>query len=389
MDKYTDRIKGIYEPPIVKYKAEAEKRIDRSKPVINLNQAVPSYPAPDEIKAAIRSEIEKPSYSFYTKDEGTDVLRIRISEELNSMFSVKTVMENICVTSGANNAFYSILPVIAESGDEIIIFTPYYFNHYMSLKAYGIVPVEVPLDAENNFSIPYDLLQKKINGRTRGIVFVNPSNPTGRSYSMDDIIKLHSICSEKNIYLISDEVYTHFHDDYPGQGSVLRLEDFFTSKTVCINSFSKTYSITGLRAGFITASEGFIKQFIKIQDSNIICVSSIAQTAAFAGMEKCSLWLKNKISLMRRKKEIFLDLFSKKESMFRIVSSGSFFIYLNYEADIECEKLCYLMIEKENIISLPGTCFGSGQNKALRLALGNVDTEDIPFVVEKLTGFRI
>ena len=347
MDKYTDRIKGIYEPPIVKYKAEAEKRIDRSKPVINLNQAVPSYPAPDEITAAIRCEIEKPSYSFYTKDEGTDVLRIRISEELNSMFSVKTVMENICVTSGANNAFYSILPVIAESGDEIIIFTPYYFNHYMSLKAYGIVPVEVPLDAENNFSIPYDLLQKKINSRTRGIVFVNPSNPTGRSYSMDDIIKLHSICREKNIYLISDEVYTHFHDDYPGQGSVLRLEDFFTSKTVCINSFSKTYSITGLRAGFITASEGFIKQFIKIQDSNIICVSSIAQTAAFAGMEKCSLWLNDKISLMRRKKEIFLDLFSKKESMFRIVSSGSFFIYLNYEADIECEKLCYSMIEKK------------------------------------------
>ena len=389
MDKYTDRIKGIYEPPIVKYKAEAEKRIDRSKPVINLNQAVPSYPAPDEITAAIRGEIEKPSYSFYTKDEGTDVLRIRISEELNSMFSVKTVMENISVTSGANNAFYSILPVIAESGDEVIIFTPYYFNHYMSLKAYGIVPVEVPLDAENNFSIPYDLLQKKINGRTRGIVFVNPSNPTGRSYSMDDIIKLHSICRGKNIYLISDEVYTHFHDDYPGQGSVLRLEDFFTSKTVCINSFSKTYSITGLRAGFITASEGFIKQFIKIQDSNIICVSSIAQTAAFAGMEKCSLWLNDKISLMRRKKEIFLDLFSKKESMFRIVSSGSFFIYLNYEADIECEKLCYSMIEKENIISLPGTCFGSGQNKALRLALGNVDTEDIPFVVEKLTGFRI
>ncbi len=91
----------------------------------------------------MRKEIENPSYSFYTKDEGKDELRQRISEEVNAMFSVNTEMENICVTSGANNAFYSILPVIAESGDEIIIFTPYYFNHYMSIKAYGIVPVEV------------------------------------------------------------------------------------------------------------------------------------------------------------------------------------------------------------------------------------------------------
>ena len=389
MNKYTERIIDIYDPPIVKFKAEAEKRIDRSKPVINLNQAVPSYPAPDEITEAVRKEIEKPSYSFYTKDEGTDILRKRISEEINRMYSVNTDMDNICVTSGANNAFYSVLPVIAESGDEIIIFTPYYFNHYMSIKAYGIKPVEVPLDAENSFSVPFDILEDKISSKTKAAVFVNPSNPTGRSYSIEEIKKLHEFCKSKNIYLISDEVYTHFHDSYPDQGSVIRLDDFLESRTVCINSFSKAYSITGLRAGFITASEDFIKQFIKIQDSNIICVSSLAQTAAYAGMEKCSLWLNEKIEMMKSKKELFLELFNGKESMFRIVSSGSFFLYLNYDEDIGSEELCYSMIEKDNIIALPGTCFGSDQKKALRLALGNVEMNNIPFTVEKLSGFRI
>ena len=389
MNKYTEKIMNIYDPPIVIFKAEAEKRIDKSKPVINLNQAVPSYPAPDEITEAVRMKIEKPSYSFYTKDEGTDLLRKRIAEEINSMYSVNTVMENFCVTSGANNAFYSILPVIAESGDEIIIFTPYYFNHYMSIKAYGIKPVEVPLDPENRFSIPFNILENKINSKTKAVVFVNPSNPTGRSYSMEEIESLHEFCKSKNIFLISDEVYTHFHDSYPQQGSVLRLDDFFSSKTVCINSFSKTYSITGLRAGFITASEDFIRQFMKIQDSNIICVSSLAQAAAYAGMEKCSEWLDGKIKMMKQKKELFLDLFSRKESMFRIVSSGSFFLYLNFDENISSDELCYLMIEKDNIISLPGTFFGSDQKKAVRIALGNVDMDDIPFTVDKLTGFRI
>ena len=389
MNKYTDKIKDIYDPPIVKFKAEAEKRIDRNKQVINLNQAVPSYPAPKQISSSLRKELENPSYSFYTKDEGTDALRKRISCEINTMFSVKSSMENICVTSGANNAFYSILPVIAESGDEIIIFTPYYFNHYMSIKAYGIEPVEVALDAESGFSIPYSILEKKISSRTKAVVFVNPSNPTGRSYSSSELEKLYNFCKSKNVYLISDEVYTHFHDSYPNQGSVIKMNDFFESKAVCINSFSKTYSITGLRAGFITASGDFIRQFIKIQDSNIICVSSLAQTAAFAGMEYCSEWLEDKIILMRNKKEKFINLFNKRKSMFRIVSSGSFFLYLNYDEDIDSEKICYSMIEKENIISLPGTCFGSDQNKAIRLALGNIESESIPYVVEKLTGFSI
>ncbi len=305
MSKFTDQITDIFDPPIVKFKAEAEKRINHNKAVINLNQAVPSYPAPEEINNAVRKELDNPSYSFYTKDEGTDVLRKRISEEINSMFSVHSAMKNICVTSGANNAFYSILPVIAESGDEIIIFTPYYFNHYMSIKAYGIKPVEVALDADNGFSIAYDLLEEKISSRTKALIFVNPSNPTGRSYSSSELEKLYKFLQRKNIYLISDEVYTHFHDSYPRQGSVIKMNDFFESKAVCINSFSKTYSITGLRAGFITASEDFIKQFIKIQDSNIICVSSLAQTAAFAGMEYCSEWLEDKIILMKNKKEKF------------------------------------------------------------------------------------
>ncbi len=92
---------------------------------------------------------------------------------------------------------------------------------------------------------------------------------------------------------------------------------------------------------------------------------------------------------MRRKKEMFLKLFAERESMFKIVSSGSFFLYLNYDKEIGSEELCYRMIEKENIVSLPGTCFGSDQGRALRLALGNVESANIPFVVDKLTGFSI
>ncbi len=389
MKRYTDRILDLCDPPIVKFKAEAEKRLDYTKKILNLNQAVPSYPAPEAVKESLKAELEKSSYSFYTKDEGNDILRKRISEEINRMFKAGIEMENICVTSGANNAFYSMLPVIAGENDEVILLTPYYFNHYMSLKSYGIKPVELPLDISNSLSIPYEMIEKKAGDRTRAVVLVNPSNPTGRSYSMEEIEKLYRICRGKGLYLVSDEVYTHFHDDYPEQGSVLRLPDFKNGKVVCINSFSKTYSITGLRAGFITASGDFITQFVKVQDSNIICASTLAQAAALTGIEKCSEWLEEKIRIMKEKKEYFIKLFRETESVFRIVSAGSFFIYLDYDGEIDSEELCYRLIEKENLVSLPGTCFGAEQKKAIRLALGNIETSDIPLVIEKLSRVRI
>jgi len=384
MNEFTKNIEDVYFPPIVKFKEEAAKRLDHSKPIFNLNQAIPNYQPPDVIKKAIREELEKPSFCFYTFDEGIPELREAIADSLNSTFIKKVSRSNICVVPGANNGYYSILPVIASSGDEVILLTPYYFNHYMSLKIAGIKPVEIILDPADSFSLPYDKIESSVTDKTKAIVFVNPCNPTGRSYSQQEVDKLFDICRKKKIYLISDEVYSCFHDSYPKSASVLN-NNAFPEYCVCINSFSKTYSITGLRAGFIVASEEFIYHFTKVQDSNVVCVSTLSQAAALAGIRYAGEWLKERIVFSRNKKEKFIHLFKKSGTKFKMVSFGSFFIYLNYDDhSIKAKDLCFMMMEKENIVTLPGEYFGSCQDYAIRLALGNLQESEIEPVIEKL-----
>ncbi|MCL2793208.1 MAG: aminotransferase class I/II-fold pyridoxal phosphate-dependent enzyme [Spirochaetaceae bacterium] len=384
MNKFTKNIEDVYFPPIVEFKAQAAKRLDHSKPIFNLNQAIPNYQPPDVIKKAIREELEKPSYCFYTFDEGIPELRDAIADSLNKTFVKKVSRPNICVVPGANNAYFSMLPVIASSGDEVILLTPYYFNHYMSLKIAGIKPVEIILDPADSFSLPYDKIESSVTDKTKAIVFVNPCNPTGRSYTQAEVDKLYEICRKKKIYLISDEVYSCFHDSYPKPASVLN-NNAFPDYCICINSFSKTYSITGLRAGFITASEEFIYHFTKVQDSNVVCVSTLSQAAALAGIKYADEWLNEKIAFLKNKKEKFIDLFKKSGTKFKLISSGSFFIYLNYDDhSIKAKDLCFMMMEKENIVALPGEYFGSCQDYAVRLALGNLQESEIEPVIEKL-----
>ncbi len=384
MDQFTSNIEDVYFPPIVKFKAEAAKRLDYTKPVLNLNQAIPNYQPPDVIKKAIMDELGKTSFCFYTFDEGIPELREAIADSLNSTYTQKVSRTNICVVPGANNGYYSMLPVIASSGDEVILLTPFYFNHYMSLKIAGIKPVEIILDPDKGFPIPYDKIASAITDKTKALVFVNPCNPTGRSYGQEEVDRLYNLCREKRIYLVSDEVYSCFHDSYPAPASVLN-NPAFPDYSVCINSYSKTFSITGLRVGFIAASEDFIHHFTKVQDSNVVCVSTLSQAAALAGLKHAGKWLKEKIQFSREKKEKFITLFNQSGTGFRIVSSGSFFIYLNYSGSgIKAFDLCCRMMEKENIVTLPGEYFGSGQDYAIRLALGNLHEHELETAVEKL-----
>lgn len=387
MDKFTKNIEDTYFPPIVKFKEEAAKRLDKTKPILNLNQAIPNYPPPDVMKKAITEELDNPLFPFYTFDEGIIPLREAIAESVASEYAFKPTIRNICVVPGANNGYFSSIPVIASAGDEVILLTPFYFNHYMTLKMVGIKPVEVILDSNESFPLDFEKIEKAITEKTKALVFVNPSNPTGKSYSQDEVDKLYALCRKQNIYLISDEVYSYFHDAYPAPASVLN-NPAFPHMCIRITSFSKTYSITGLRSGYITASEDFIKQFTKVQDSNVVCVSTLSQAASLAGIKYGDGWLKEKIAFSHRKKEKFVSLFKQAGSKFRISSSGAFFVYLDCSSiGIDGETLCYKMMEEENIVTLPGIYFGSKQEYAIRLALGNLQESEVEKAVEKLSKF--
>ncbi|MFH1723714.1 MAG: aminotransferase class I/II-fold pyridoxal phosphate-dependent enzyme [Elusimicrobiota bacterium] len=379
-------IRDLYYPPICDFKDLAEKTTDPAKKVYDLSQAVPDYPPPEEIRLALKRFLNTDDYSHYTADEGTRELREAIAQELGRLYARPPAAESICLTAGANNAFFSVLNTLAEAGDEIVFLAPYYFNYYMAAVIRGLKPVEIVRDPAAGFPLPLAEIERALGPRTRAVVLVNPCNPTGRSSAQEEVDALFALCRERGVVLISDEVYNYFHDAYPRPASVLNIEGF-EEHAVAVHSYSKTFSLTGLRVGFVAASTRFLREFMKVHDTNVICAPSIGQAAALGGLRASRAWLEGKIEMMRARLKAFQDAFASRPSRFRLRAAGAFFVYLESDMCASADEICRGFLRKENIIMLPGTFFGPGQERCVRLALGNVSAEEIPAVVDKMHAF--
>jgi aspartate/methionine/tyrosine aminotransferase len=378
-------LRDLYDPPILAFNRSIRSRLDPGKPVIDLNQAVPDYPPPDCITAVLRRALKEGGYHVYTEDEGLPELRGEIVKELHRLYGNELDTDFICVTAGANNAFFSALAVAAGSGDEIILLSPWYFNHHMAARILGIGVREVHLDPEDGFALHMGRIRAAVTHRTRAVVLVNPSNPTGRSYRQEDVEALHRLCRELGLLLISDEVYTCFHDDYPRPASPLRLPGGL-DHAIAIHSFSKSYALTGLRTGFIAAHPDFIRQYLKVHDTATICAPRLGQIAALAGLREGRSWLEERIADMRRRSLVFEERFREKHLPFRLLSRGAFFVWLRHESALTGAEVCMRLAENRNLILLPGRFFGSGREKAVRIALGNLDEARVPWVLDQLSA---
>ncbi len=384
---FPDNIAGLYDPPICDFKSFAADALAADAKVYDLSQAVPNYPPPENIRSTLTWALDAEDYYPYTPDEGLPALRATVAEELGRLYSHAPGADALCATAGANNAFYSTLSTIAAPGDEVVFLAPYYFNHYMTARILRLKPVVAELSAKDGYALDLDRISAALSDKTRALVLVNPSNPTGKSYPQADVDALFALCAERGVTLISDEVYNYFHDDYPRPASVLNIENF-AEHAVSIHSYSKTFSLTGFRIGFVASSPAFRRQFLKVHDSSVICAPRLGQVAAIAGLRDAKGWLRDRIAQMRARVDAFRTAFAARDSAFRIASAGGFFVYLNFDLPAAAVDVCRGFVEKSNTILLPGSFFGPGQERALRLALGNVEERDIAEVVRIIHDYK-
>lgn len=376
-------LKNLYHPPICEFKKKAGAALDPSRDVLDLTQAVPDYPPPECVRRELKEALEGEAAFKYTADEGIYELRQAVADDLDRLYRGRFEAEDIMITAGANSGFFMVLSALAAPGDEIILLSPYYFNHFMAARILGISVKEVRMEPEQGFTPPVERILEAVTPRTRAVVLVNPGNPTGASCPQDGVAALYRICGEAGIWLISDEVYNVFHEDFPHPASPLNI-DGALERAVSLHSFSKTFSITGLRAGFIAASPELLTHILKVQDTIAICAPVPGQLAALAGLRGARHWLEDRITEMHGRSRAFEKLFLERNLRFRILSRGAFFIYLGYEGPESGRTLCEGMIARENLIMLPGSYFGTGQEKSIRVALGNLHEDRIPDVLNAL-----
>jgi aspartate/methionine/tyrosine aminotransferase len=376
-------ISSVHFPPISEVKRWVAERPDDGKQLIDLCQAVPDYAPAPELTEHLSRLLSDPLTSKYSPDEGLPEVRASIGAYYGRKYGATLSPDNFCLTIGASQAFWLAIVTLCRAGDEVVVQAPYYFDHPMALDILGVRGCYAPfVEAESGLPNPATI-ESLITDRTRAILVVSPSNPTGAITPPDRIRELFDVARRHNIALILDETYNEF---IPGG---LCPHELFSDPAwgdhfVQIASFGKTYALTGYRAGMLVASETFIHHALKAQDTMVVCQPRITQQAVKFGVENLDEWVEANRDMMSRRHALFRSEFMKPGNRFRLVASGTFFAWVRHPfAGCSGRQAAKRLLDEAAIICLPGEVFGPGLEGYVRLAFGNIREEAIPEAVQR------
>lgn len=374
---------AIHPPPITEVKSWiAGRTFPSEKPLIDLCQAIPDYPPAASLMDALAPLLHDPAAAKYSPDEGLPEVRQSISNWYARRYGHGPQATELCLTIGASQAFWLAMVTICRAGDEVIVPLPAYFDHPMALAAYGVTPHYLPF-VEGSGGLPDPAqIAAAINPKTRAILLVSPSNPTGAILPPPLVKELYLLARRHNIALLLDETYNSFapaetrHElfNHPEWG-----EHF-----IQIASFGKTFALTGYRAGALIASQEVITAALKVQDSMVVCAPRITQHAIAWGCDHLDSWVDANARMMKHRHDLFKSSFATAGNRFSLSTSGAFFAWVRHSFPGQSgRQVAQRLALEENLICLPGEVFGPGLEDYLRLAFGNIDATEIPAAVQR------
>lgn len=351
---------------------------------ISLGQGIAGFPPPPSVFEALNNAAERPDINPYGSCFGSRDLIDRIIEKIQRDNGMHWSEDSrfIMVTAGANMAFSHVIQAIGDTGDEIILPVPYYFNHHMAVTLAGLVPVTVSMNED--FQLDLDALGKAITPRTRAIVTVSPNNPTGTVFPEEDLRRVNQLCADHGLFHIADEAYEYFtYDDHVhfSPGAISGAE----AHTISLFSLSKSYGFAGWRIGYMVAPASLSESMRKIQDTCLICPPAICQIAAAKAMESGKAWPDS----------FHRDINHARKSLSQVITSnahvcsapetgGAFYILARFNSYHTSESLAYHFIKKHRIAALPATTFGLDEDCYLRISFGALTSKLLPEAVSRL-----
>jgi aspartate/methionine/tyrosine aminotransferase len=369
-------------PPIAEALGWVKTRAT-NRELLNLCQAVPSYPP----AAALQEEIGRiallPGTGGYTDIFGIPELRETYAKSMSDAYGATLAAEHVAITTGCNQAFAAAIMSVAETGDAVILPSPHYFNHHMWLTMLGIEGVSIPAVNASGHPLVADA-EKALTPRTRAIVLCTPNNPTGAVYPAHVIEQFYDFAKARNLALILDETYRDFRPDTAPPHGLFHHTDW-EQTLIHLYSFSKIYAVAGYRLGAITAGPTILHDMAKILDTMTICPPQISQRAVLYALTHLEDWKNEKRAVMADRLDSLRQAFRHPKLAFELVSSGAYFAYIRHPFRNESSKqVAQRLAQVHDVLCLPGSMFGAGQDDYLRLAFANVDAALMGPLVERL-----
>lgn len=359
------------------------------RPLINVSQAAPMEAPPEGLRRALaEAALNDPAAHLYGPVLGLPPLREEIARQWSAIYGGEIGAANVAITQGCNQAFCAILSTIAAAGDEVILPTPWYFNHKMWLDMQGITAVPQP--AGPGLIPQVADAAARITPRTRAIVLVTPNNPGGVEYPAETVRAFFELARAKGIALVLDETYRDF-DGRSGAPHDLFGEPDWQGTLVHLYSFSKAFRLTGHRVGAIVADAGRLAEVEKFLDTVAICPNQLGQIGALWGLRNLSQWVAGERAEILARRAALEAGFARLPG-WRLMGCGAFFAYAEHPHPLPSPDLAKRLVAEAGILVLPGTMFRPSGDPAgareLRIAFANIGVPEIGELITRLAAFR-
>ena len=355
---------------------------------ISLGQGIVSYSPPASVMDAVRQFGSAPADHRYGPVEGLPALVAAIEAKLarENGITVRPA-SRVVVTAGGNQAFLNAVLAITDPGDEVVLPTPYYFNHEMAVVIAGAVAVGVPTRAD--YQLDVDGIADAITSRTRAIVTVSPNNPTGAVYSEASLRAVNALCRERGLFHIHDEAYEYFI--YPparhfSPGSIPGAADH----TLSLFSLSKAYGMASWRVGYMVVPETLWDAVNKIQDTLLICPPAVSQHAALAALDTGRAHAAPHVAGLDATRHAVFERLSDPGLPCEVPSvEGAFYFLVRVDSKQDSMTIAERLIREHRVATIPGSAFADPSPCSIRISYGALGADTVTEGIDRLiTGLR-
>ncbi len=358
------RVSHIKPAPTLALSAKVNQLKAQGVDIVGFGAGEPDFDTPEFIKEACIRAL-KEGKTKYAPSAGIPQLREAIAEKFLKENRVEYKPSEIVVTAGAKMALFLIMLTVLEEGDEVLLPAPYWVTYPEQILLCGAKVVEVPLREEEGFVLRADLLREYITPRTKMLILNSPSNPTGAVVPETELRKIAELCLEKNILIVSDECYEAFLYDGEKFVSPASFSKEIREITFTVNAFSKSYSMTGWRVGYVACPEKYAKVIADLNSQSISNATTFAQYGALEALKnpEAKKFVENMRSTFEKRRDIAYNLLREIPYVSVTKPKGAFYIFPNlkyYSQKLGSDlKLADYLVEKGRVAGVPGSAFGA------------------------------
>jgi aspartate aminotransferase len=382
-NRVSQRIGAIAESATLAVDAKAKALKAAGRPVVVFGAGEPDFPTPDYIVAAAVAAAQDPKNHRYTPAGGLPELKEAIAHKTLRDSGVSVSANQVLVTNGGKQAIYNAFATLLDPGDEVIVPAPYWTTYPEAIRLGGGVPVDVVTDETTGYLATVEQLEAARTERTKVLLFVSPSNPTGAVYSPEQVEAIGRWALENGLWVLTDEIYEHLVYGDARFTSILKAVPELADRTVIVNGVAKTYAMTGWRVGWLIGPSDVIKAATNLQSHATSNVSNVAQVAALAAVSgDLSAVAEMRLAFDRRRQTI-VKMLNEIPGVLCPEPQGAFYVYPSVKDLIGKEirgqrpassaELATLILDEAEVAVVPGEALGTPGHLRLSYALSDAD----------------